>query len=179
MSATLADAAIELQTPISLGGVIMRLGLAVLYGGIVGWERKIADKPADVRTMVLISAGAAAFTLMGVQIGAAVEPNTGMQADPTRVLAYIISGVGFLGAGAILHSKKSIKGMTTAAAIWAAAAIGAACGLGLYAIATGLFIVVFAMLWVPWTARLLGFENGDDDDDLDPPEPRVIASNWS
>ena len=55
--------------------------------------------------------------------------------------------------------------MTTAAAIWAAAAIGAACGLGLFAIATSLFVVVFAMLWVPWTARLVGFDNGDDDSD--------------
>ncbi len=159
--------AVELQhnAPLGIPAIAARLGLAVVFGAIVGFERKIADKPADVRTMVMISAGAAAFALMGVQITAGITGPSSVQADPTRVLAYIISGVGFLGAGAILHSKKSIRGMTTAAAIWAAAAIGAACGLGFFVIATSLFIVVFAMLWLPWTARLVGLDNGDDDSD--------------
>ncbi len=167
---------IEPDTALGVATIASRLGLAVLFGAVVGFERKIADKPADVRTMVMISAGAAAFALMGVQITAGVSANTGIQADPTRVLAYIISGVGFLGAGAILHSKKTIRGMTTAAAIWAAAAIGAACGLGLLTIATSLFVVVFAMLWLPWTARFVGLDNGDDDsDELDAESTRWRA----
>ncbi|MEQ8769086.1 MAG: MgtC/SapB family protein [Phycisphaerales bacterium] len=164
----------EFATPLSAGTVAVRLGLAVLFGAIVGFERKIADKPADVRTMVLISAGAAGFALMGVQISAGSAGVPGLTPDPTRVVSYIISGVGFLGAGAILHSKKTIKGMTTAAAIWAGAAIGAACGLGLYTIASGLFVTVFAMLWVPWTAHLVGLDWGEDDgEDVERP-PRVV-----
>ena len=150
-----------LTQPLTTSTIALRLGLAVGFGVVIGLERKIADKPADVRTMALISAGAAAFTLMGVEIAAHAVGVPGMQTDPTRVLAYIISGVGFLGAGTILHSKKTIKGLTTAAAIWAAAAVGAACGLGHYTIATALFLIIFVMLWVPWTMRLMGF-NGHE-----------------
>lgn len=151
-----------LTQPLTTSTIALRLGLAVGFGVVIGLERKIADKPADVRTMALISAGAAAFTLMGVEIAAHAVGVPGMQTDPTRVLAYIISGVGFLGAGTILHSKKTIKGLTTAAAIWAAAAVGAACGLGHYTIATALFLIIFVMLWVPWTMRLVGL-NGHDE----------------
>lgn len=155
-----------LTEPLTTATIALRLGLAVGFGVVIGLERKIADKPADVRTMALISSGAAAFALMGVEIGAHAVGVPGLQTDPTRVLAYIISGVGFLGAGTILHSKKTIKGLTTAAAIWAAAAVGAACGLGHFTIATGLFLIVFVMLWVPWTMRLVGL-NGHEEPEAD------------
>lgn len=130
--------------------IALRLAIAVFMGMVIGWERSKAEKPADVRTMALVAAGAAGFTLLGVQLAASVEPGAGMNLDPTRVIAYIISGVGFLGAGAILHSKRVVRGLTTAASIWTAAAIGAACGLGSFSIAIGLFIVAVTMLWVPW-----------------------------
>lgn len=167
-----------LTEPLTQSTVALRLGLAVAFGVVIGLERKIADKPADVRTMALISSGAAAFTLMGVAIGVETVDVPGLQTDPTRVLAYIISGVGFLGAGTILHSKKTIKGLTTAAAIWAAAAVGAACGLGLYTIATGLFLIIFVMLWLPWTARLLGLNGSGQERETihtahDDPEPHA------
>lgn len=130
--------------------VILRIGLAAALGMIVGFERKKADKPLGSRTMALIAAGAAGFTLMGVEIASQVRFGSGLQLDPTRVLAYIITGVGFLGAGAILQTKKGISGMTTAASIWTSAGVGAACGLGLFVIAFTLFAVMFVMLWVPW-----------------------------
>lgn len=141
------DSAVDAVTNLD---VVLRIGLAAVLGMVVGYERKIADKPLGSRTMALIAAGAAGFTLMGVEIASQVEFRHGLQLDPTRVLSYIITGVGFLGAGAILQTKRGITGMTTAASIWASAGVGAACGLGLFVIAFVLFGVVFAMLWIPW-----------------------------
>jgi putative Mg2+ transporter-C (MgtC) family protein len=140
------------------GTIALRMVLATGLGPIVGIERGLADKPADTRTMALVSAGACGFILLGVQLAAEVQPGTGHQLDPARVLSYLISGVGFLGAGAILHSKKTVSGLTTAAAIWASAALGAACGLGSYLVAGSLFIV----LWVP-TIRYLPEINDADE----------------
>lgn len=160
MAITLADAAIISHTELVPHEVAVRLGLAVVFGAVIGLERKFADKPADARTMALIAAGAAGFTLLGVQFAAGVEPGQGMTLDPSRIVSYIISGVGFLGAGAILHSKKVVMGLTTAASIWVSAAIGAACGLGQYTIAAGLLIVAIAALWVPWLRRF-PYTNGN------------------
>lgn len=168
MDVSLADAAIIAAEPLSPLAIGVRLGLAVVFGAVIGLERKIADKPADARTMALIAAGAAGFTLLGVQLAAEVGPGTGMTLDPSRIVSYIISGVGFLGAGAILHSKKVVIGLTTAASIWASAAIGAACGLGQHTIALALLLVAIVALWVPWLRRLPhALENGHDET----PEP--------
>lgn len=151
--------ALSIHQAVNAEVVWLRMALAALFGVVIGWERRMSEKPADVRTMALVSAAAAAFTLMGVQIGAAAEPGIGMSYDPSRIISYIVSGVGFLGAGAILHSKKSVTGLTTTASIWAAAAIGAACGLGAYVIAAALFVITITMLWGPWlTSRVT--ENG-------------------
>ncbi|MFK7758856.1 MAG: MgtC/SapB family protein [Phycisphaerales bacterium] len=134
--------------------VMMRLGLAALFGALLGWERGRSEKPADIRTMILIGAGAAMFTLLGERMIDAGGDEAIIRTDPTRVLSYIISGVGFLGAGAILHSKRSVKGLTTAASIWAVAAIGAACGVGEFMIAFFLFAIAFVTLWTPWVVAL-------------------------
>ncbi len=155
------DSAVEAVSNLD---VVLRIGLAAILGMVVGYERKIADKPLGSRTMALIAAGAAGFALMGVEIASQVEFRQGLQLDPTRVLSYIITGVGFLGAGAILQTKRGITGMTTAASIWASAGVGAACGLGLYVIAFALFGVVFAMLWLPWLGQLKNETNGTVDD---------------
>ncbi len=148
---------------------LTRLMLAAAMGGLMGWERGRAEKPVGIRTMLLISVGAAAFSLLGEQImqESLKMPAGFVRTDPTRVLAYIISGIGFLGAGAILHSKRSIKGLTTAASIWVAAAIGAACGLGEFMIAFFLFAIAFVALWSPWVKALAtGVLNDDDIDNL-------------
>ncbi|PCI07621.1 magnesium transporter MgtC [bacterium] len=143
--------------------VLFRLLLAACFGGLLGWERRRSDKPADIRTMVLIGTGAAAFTLIGQQLIATADNDAIIRADPTRVLSYIISGVGFLGAGAILHSKRTVRGLTTAASIWVVAAIGAACGVGEFMIAFFLFAITFVTMWMPWVYALATGTLDDDD----------------
>ena len=143
--------------------VLFRLMLAAVFGGLLGWERGRSEKPADIRTMILIGTGAAAFTLIGQQLIVSSDNDAIIRTDPTRVLSYIISGVGFLGAGAILHSKKSIKGLTTAASIWVVAAIGAACGVGEFMIAFFLFAITFVTMWAPWVLSMATGSHDDDD----------------
>ncbi len=143
--------------------VLMRLVLAAIFAALLGWERGRSEKPADIRTMILIGTGAAMFALLGERMIDAGGDEAIIRADPTRVLAYIISGVGFLGAGAILHSKKSIIGLTTAASIWVVAAIGAACGVGEFMVAFFLFAITFVTLWTPWVFALMDGEIGNGD----------------
>jgi len=143
--------------------VLFRLLLAAVFGGLLGWERGRSEKPADIRTMILIATGAAAFTLIGQQLITLSDNDAIIRADPTRVLSYIISGVGFLGAGAILHSKRAVKGLTTAASIWVVAAIGAACGVGEFMIAFFLFAITFVTMWAPWVYALANGTLGEED----------------
>jgi len=149
------------DTGVPFGEMAARMAVAALMGVLIGWERSLSDKPAGPRTMVMISVGAAAFALIGLDLLEQNLGGPGIRTDPTRVLSYLISGVGFLGAGAILHSKKSISGLTTAAGIWGVAAMGAACGYGLYKIAVLVFVFVAAALWMPWAYRGLTAERNN------------------
>jgi putative Mg2+ transporter-C (MgtC) family protein len=106
-----------------------KLLLAVLLGGIIGIEREIHDKPAGLRTNILICLGSTLFMTVSTQVAAW----TG--SDPTRIAAQIISGIGFLGAGAVLHSHGFVIGLTTAATIWVVAGVGMALGSGMYMVA--------------------------------------------
>jgi putative Mg2+ transporter-C (MgtC) family protein len=120
----------------------LRLLLAAALGAAIGIEREIRQKPAGLRTNILIAVGAALFTTMSVQL--ATSGGT-----PDRIAAQIVTGVGFLGAGAILHSGGSVHGMTTAATIWVNAAVGMAAGAGQFAmasIATLITLLVLAVL---------------------------------
>ncbi|MGH2354380.1 MAG: MgtC/SapB family protein [Chloroflexota bacterium] len=115
-----------------------RLLLAVLLGGVLGFERQMGQHPAGLRTHILVSLGAAAFTVAGTYGVAGL----GTTQDPGRVAAQIVTGVGFLGAGTIWRSnvgndRAVIYGLTTAASIWVAASIGMLCGFGLYILAAG------------------------------------------
>ncbi len=101
---------------------VARLLFAVLVGGLIGAEREYRDKVAGFRTIIFICLGATLFTLFSVKLGGA--------GDPARIAANIVSGVGFLGAGAILRSGERVTGLTTAASIWTTAAIGLAAGRG-------------------------------------------------
>ena len=105
--------------------VVLRLFIAVLLGGLLGYDREKNDSAAGLRTHMLVALGAALFVIVPQQAGMRVE-------DLSRVLQGIIAGIGFLGAGAIikLSDKEQIKGLTTAASIWATAAIGIAAGMG-------------------------------------------------
>ena len=119
--------------------MVLRLLLAVALGGIVGWERQMAKKPAGLRTHLLVCIGATLFTLASVY---------GFEGgDPARVAAGIVAGIGFLGAGTIIRSGEGILvGLTTASSIWAIAAIGMVAGAGLYILsAVGTAVMLIAL----------------------------------
>ena len=110
--------------------VMGRLLLAVILGSFVGLERAMRDKPAGFRTNILICLGSCIFTI-------ASQILSGPVIDQTRIAAQIVTGVGFLGAGAILRDAKGVVGLTTAATIWVVAAVGMACGFGQITLALG------------------------------------------
>ncbi len=119
-----------------------RLLLASLFGGAIGWEREHAHKPAGLRTHILICVGATLFTDLSVRM-AAQTPG----ADPARIAAQVVTGVGFLGAGTIMQARGSVMGLTTAATMWAVAAIGMAVGFGSIMEAVGTtFLVLVALI---------------------------------
>lgn len=120
--------------------IAVRLFIAAVFGAAVGYERRSSDKPAGLRTLSMVAVGAALFTVIST---------FGFEtADQSRVAAQIVTGVGFLGAGTILRSGNSISGLTTAATIWAIAAIGMAVGSGLYIAATGGTVLMLAILYI-------------------------------
>lgn len=124
--------------------LIVRLLLAALLGAAVGLERELRQKSAGLRTNTLIAVGAALFTLMSIEMAEGTAA-----ADRTRLAAQIVTGVGFLGAGAIMRTGSGISGLTTAATVWVNAAIGVAAGGGEYhlaLIATGVTLAVLLAL---------------------------------
>jgi putative Mg2+ transporter-C (MgtC) family protein len=108
--------------------VLLRLVVAAGLGGAIGFERELRERQAGLRTHLVVSVGAALFTL----VSAYAFRNFGTKVDPTRIAAQIVSGIGFLGAGAIIRQGLSVRGLTTAATLWLVAAIGMASGAGYY-----------------------------------------------
>ena len=121
--------------------IVLRLAMAALLGGVLGYERERQGKAAGVRTHMLVALGAALFVLVPQQAGVS-------DADMTRVIQGVVAGIGFLGAGSIIknNDEDSVKGLTTAAGIWLAAAIGIACGLGREATAVLSALLALAIL---------------------------------
>lgn len=116
-------------------GVIGRMVMACAMGAVIGWEREWRHKASGLRTNILICMGAALFTILSAVLAGDASPNKG------QVASNIVQGIGFLGAGMILHSRTRVLGLTSAATVWVVAAIGMACGAGLYmeaAIATAI-----------------------------------------
>jgi len=103
--------------------ILIKLLAAVVFGGIVGWQREVRERPAGLRTHVLVCVGACVYTLASVGFG-------GLGADPGRVAAQVATGMGFLGAGTIIRHGNVVRGLTTAASLWAVAAVGLCVGLG-------------------------------------------------
>lgn len=132
----------------SIAEVTVRLLIAMVVGGLIGFDRERQDKPAGLRTHMLVSLGAATFTLLGFEVGAHLSPRTGEGFDPTRVLQGVVGGIGFLGAGAIIKSGGHVSGVTTAASVWVAGALGAAAGVGAYVLAGISTLMAFAILVV-------------------------------
>ncbi len=139
--------------------LLLHLALAVILGGAIGLERELRQKAAGLRTNILICAGAALFTELSLAM-------TAEFGDPSRIAAQIVTGVGFLGAGAIIQGRGTVTGLTTAATMWLVAAIGMAVGFGALLEATGTTLLVVLVLvalrpierWIEKRKRL---ENGD------------------
>jgi putative Mg2+ transporter-C (MgtC) family protein len=116
---------------------LLRLALAAVLGGLIGVERELREREAGLRTHLLVALGSALFTIVGAY-GFNDFLNTGasvVRADPTRIAAQIVTGIGFLGAGAIIRQGLSVRGLTTAATLWVVAAVGLAAGAGYYSVA--------------------------------------------
>ena len=121
-----------------------RLVVAAALGALVGAEREIHGHPAGIRTHMLVALGSALFTVLSIH-GFGQGPGSGI--DPTRIAAQIVTGIGFLGAGAILKDGVVIRGLTTAASLWATAAVGLATGAGEYVIAVVAAAIILVSLW--------------------------------
>ncbi len=136
--------------------VLLRVALAAVLGSVLGLERELREREAGLRTHLLVSVGSALFTIVSAY-GFREFLNSGasvVRADPTRIAAQIVTGIGFLGAGAIIRQGLSIRGLTTAATLWVVAAIGLAAGAGYYSAAV---ITTAIALIALWPLRALAF----------------------
>jgi putative Mg2+ transporter-C (MgtC) family protein len=124
----------------------VRLIVAAGLGAAVGAEREIHNHPAGIRTHMLVALGSGLFTVLSIH-GFLEEGGGGAPVDPTRIAAQIVSGIGFLGAGAILKDGVVIRGLTTAASLWATAAVGMAAGAGEYVLALVSAVIILVSLW--------------------------------
>ncbi|MEE2719399.1 MAG: MgtC/SapB family protein [Planctomycetota bacterium] len=153
---------------LSFWDMVLRLFLAISLGAVIGWERRSKGKVAGLRTMMMVSLGSAAFTLAG--IGAmegiyAAEQQAGIEStlrlDTSRVIAGIVGGIGFIGAGTIIQARGRVHGVTTASCIWVAASVGVGCGLGLFQLAV--VVSIFAVL----ALQIYFWSNRHEDPDSD------------
>ncbi len=131
----------DIATQLDLVG---RLLLAAFLGALIGVEREIHDHPAGIRTHLLVALGSGLFTVLSI-VGFPATDGGGT--DPSRVAAQIVTGIGFLGAGAILKYGPSVRGLTTAASLWATAGIGMGAGAGLPLLAVATMVIVLVSLW--------------------------------
>lgn len=121
---------------IDLWEITVRLSLAAVGGAMLGWERESRNKPAGLRTHMMASLGSALFMVVAVDFTNEYRGGEGDAGlDPLRVMQGVVGGIGFLGAGAIIQSRKGVRGLTTATSIWLSSAIGVTCGMGYYAVA--------------------------------------------
>ncbi len=130
--------------------VLLRLFVAAALGGAIGLERELRERQAGLRTHLVVSVGSALFTL----VSAYGFSNFGARVDPTRIAAQIVTGIGFLGAGAIIRHGLSVRGLTTAASLWLVAAIGMAAGAGYW---EGALIATFGALLTLGPLRVVAF----------------------
>ena len=162
---------------ISWADITIRLLVAAALSGAIGAERELRERVAGLRTHMLVGVGAALFTLVSAYAWGdfVFDRSRGTIFDPTRVAAQIVSGIGFLGAGAILRQGLSVRGLTTAAGLWVAAAIGMAAGAGFYVAAVVTTAIALVGLgpfrWVETLLNRLGGEGGVLEVDLPPNQP--------
>lgn len=142
--------------------MIGRLVLASVLGALIGLERELHGRPAGFRTHLLVSLGACLFVATSIEFHRLYANTSGIGpigVDPGRVAAQVVTGIGFLGAGAIIREGTSIRGLTTAACLWVAAAIGLSCGIGLFAIP--LFVTAISLAALLLLKRVEGLLSRD------------------
>jgi putative Mg2+ transporter-C (MgtC) family protein len=141
--------------------IFLRLVFAVLLGAIIGWEREVKNRPAGLRTHMLVSLASATFALVALEL---VEKSkiAGLTVDPIRAIEAVTAGVAFLAAGTILQSRRHVIGLTTGASLWLAGAIGVSMGTGLYSIAIA--VTVFALLILAVLQQLLRLAERENKD---------------
>jgi putative Mg2+ transporter-C (MgtC) family protein len=129
--------------------VLLRLSVAAGLGGAIGFERELRERQAGLRTHLVVCLGSALFTIVSAYGFHEFLTGGGniVRTDPTRIAAQIVTGIGFLGAGAIIREGLSVRGLTTAATLWVVAAIGMACGAGYYWPAAGATLLTILALW--------------------------------
>lgn len=139
----------SLAPDLPLWEALLRLVLAALLAGAIGVERELREQEAGLRTHLLVAVGAAAFMIVGVYGWSdfQLSNSIGVTVDPSRVASYVVSGIGFLGAGAIIRHGINVRGLTTAASLWVVAAIGVAVGAGMYGLAVATTALVILALW--------------------------------
>ena len=128
--------------------IIVRLGLSLVLGAVVGWERQAKEKPAGLRTLMLVSVGSTLFVVLSLDLMS--TPGASQNWDPLRIVNALIQGIGFLGAGTVLRTGETVRGLTTAAALWAMTAVGAAVGLGMYSTAVVGTVTILIILRGFW-----------------------------
>lgn len=134
----------------ALTELVFRIVLAMILGGLIGLERELRDRAAGFRTHVLVCVGSASFTIAsayGFDAWMTTADASVVRMDPGRIAAQIVSGIGFLGAGAIIRHGISVRGLTTAAGLWAVAAVGLGVGIGMYALAITTTLTVVLSLY--------------------------------
>ena len=128
--------------------IFWQLLLAVLLGAVLGMEREASGRAAGIRTYALVALGAALFTIMGAEVFHTYTGASGLSFDPSRIVHAIAVGVGFLGAGIIIYRDSRVEGVTTAAGVWRAGAIGMTLGFEFYG--TAILATLFAFLVLSW-----------------------------
>ena len=156
---------LNFTTGVPLASILLRVGCAFVFGFLMGLDREWRDRPAGVRTYTLVSVAACIFVLIAIEmIHAFGGDSDRTQLDPIRVVEAVTAGVAFLGAGTIIQSRGSVRGLTTGAGMWLAGAVGLACGSGLLVLGflgAVLALVVFIPLRMMET-RFFGKEPVED-----------------
>ncbi len=137
----LAQDVVDLAPDLDAASLVLRLGIAAVLGGLIGLERELSEQPAGLRTHLLVSLGSALFSLVGAYAFG------GEGIDATRVAAQVVTGIGFIGAGVIFQQGASIRGLTTAAALWVTAAVGMAAGFGMWMAASVTAVITIVSLY--------------------------------
>lgn len=156
----------ELTAPLeafSAEVAVLRLAAALILGGVIGFEREVKEKPAGLRTHMMVALAACLFTLMAFEM-LHVEvraTDSSVQADPIRVIEAVTAGVAFLAAGTIFSQRGRVMGITTGASMWLAGAVGLACGAGRIPLAAMATLITVILLWL---VRLMSRRIGTGDD---------------